>query len=376
MSDFQSILDEPDEDVTPDSPSSEPAVETPAVEAAGTREEPALDAAPETGTAPASTPITRDDGATWSENAKRWYKDGKIVAGEPPTEPSIPKVDQVAASTTPAPVAPEAPKAPEAPVAAEPFPIRVNGQRILVPGITVAPEHQDTVRALLVDAFNHRQNFPRLQAEAKQRERVSEARTEAVKAKYNGASVYLLDQVEQLLAEQPERLNMVRREVALMLREADLALPKAEAQSEQEVDLEPAARATLSGYLTELMEDLPGAKLLSAEDKQTIGKAFQRRLNAYFEEHEGEPALDTHKVKEDFEYELSIHTRAHQARETAARDAEKTAAAARFNAAQTSRPSQPPTPPKPKPVVATAPSGKGKSWDQAVKDVWNTDDDE
>ena len=368
MNDFDQILNEPDElDEQPEAAAVEPSAEpTPEPETAEVVAEAPVAEAPEV------TPITREDGATWSEKANRWYKDGKIVAGEAPAAPVTPAPEAV----TPPPVVAEAPKPEPTPVA-EPFAFRVNGKRYEIPGLVVPPEQSERVRQLLINGANHEQNFPRMQAESKQKLAQAEQRVEAVKGKYNAASVFLFDRLSQVLAEQPQELEMVKRELALMLKEADLTIPKtAPAEAEPEGVTEEAARAELAVGLRELHEDLPGAKILSAEDRAEMEQAIQADIESYFVQREDGIYLDTYKLKARYERDLKIYTRAHQAKESAARDARRVQDAARFNAGANAGHAAPPAPSKPKPALAAAPSGQKPDWDQRVNQIWREDDDE
>ena len=385
MSAFQDILDEPDEaEAASPTSASEPAVAetpveateptTPAVESR-TGEEPAPDGGTNTAATPA--PIVREDGASWSEKAQRWYKDGKIVAGEAPA----PKVEQAPEALTPAPVA-EVPKveAP-APVVAEPFTFRANGQRHAIPGLVVPPEQQELVRSLLVDGVNHRQNFGRMQAEWKQKLTQAEQMVEAKSGKYNKAAVYLFDKLQTLMAEQPQELEMTRRELALMLKEADLTIPKApeSAQADDGGVDEGAARSTLSGYVRELFEDTQdAAKYFTPEDRKDFEAHVQELIESFFVEHEGEIVMDERKVEAHFKRQLGLLQRAHQARETVTRDVQKAKAAAAFNAAQTLTPKASPVPTtrKPTPALAAASGKTEKPWSKRVDDIFAERDDE
>jgi hypothetical protein len=369
VTDFDSILNEPDEPETPVVEATEPPAEpTPEPQTEVVAEAPVAEAQPE-----AAAPITREDGATWSEKASRWYKDGKIVAGEAPAAPVTPAPEAV----TPTPVV-EAPKVETPAPVAEPFAFRVNGKRYEIPGLVVPPEQSERVRQLLINGANHEQNFPRLQSESKQKLAQAEQRVEAVKGKYNAASVFLFDRLSQVLAEQPQELEMVKRELALMLKEADLTIPKSApaADAEPEGVSEEAARAELATGLRELHEDLPGAKILSAEDRAEMEQAIQADIESYFVQREDGIYLDTYKLKARYERDLKIYTRAHQAKETAARDAKKVQDAARFNAGANAGHAAPPAPSKPKPALAAAPSGQKPDWDQRVNQIWREDDDE
>jgi hypothetical protein len=387
VSAFQDILDE-DDDVTEtpeladtstatagDEPETVAAVaETPAPVETETSA-PASDAVE-------AQPITREDGAIWSENAKRWYLNGKIVAGEAPTvtpsEPSIPK-----AETPTAPVV----EAPPAPIG-EPWQVRGAGQKHVIPGAFVTPEgkvvieaeQSQRVRDLIAAGIQHNQNYGREKQEWTQRIQQAEAAGDLKASKYNKASVYLFDKLQSVLAEHPQELDLIRRELAIELRSADLEIPRAQAQSSepQPEQVEQQFAQTLTGYLDELIDDAPRG-ILSAEDVADLRQTFARRMAAYAAEHEGAIALDTHAVKADFEREIKMAQRAQQQSAKAAADAQKAKAAAAFNAANTPvKPVSAPAKPAANRVpVTTASAKKAPSWDQRVNDIWkDTDDDE
>lgn len=367
------ILNEPDEieestavEPTPE-PTAEPTeVEAPVAEAVAEPVGEATEPAPD---------VTLPEGYKLDALGRVHGPDGRVVSKEEAEKIKAQAVPAEPAALVEAPVAPVTPDPVPVTPAAEPFTFRANGQKHAIEGLTVAPEKAELVRSLLVDGMNHRQNFPRMQAEWKQRLAQAEQMVEAKSGKYNKASVVLWDKLSQLLADQPQELEMTRREVALMLKEADMAIPQ-QPTAQPEVDeaqMEQAARATLTGYVEELFEDTPSAKqFFTDEDKKDFAAAVQHRLNAYFVEHQGEIVLDTEAVKKDFEREIRLAQRAHQARETAARDAQKAKQAAAFNAAQVAKPTATATPtkPKPTPARAAAPSGQKPGWDQSFKSAW------
>jgi hypothetical protein len=380
VSDFDDILNEADEPEVEAASTTSTEPTEPVAEAVAEETPVAAVDVPEgaDATAAEATP-TLPEGYKLDALGRVHGPDGRVVSKE-----EAERIKALAVPATPEAVVPEVPVTPEPPAvtpAPEPFTFRVNGKRHEIPGLVVPPDQQERIRALLVNGMNHEQNFPRMQQEWKQRLQQAEQMADAKSSKYNKASVFLWDKVATLLQDSPAELQMLQREVALMLKEADLSLPKAAAPAQPEVneqEMEQAARVTLTGYVNELLEDTPdAAKLFSAEDRKDLEQAFQSRLNAYFTEHEGEIVLDMHTAKRDFERELRIQQRSHQAREAAARDAQKAKAAAAFNAAQVTKPTaSTPSKPKPTPAPVAAPSGQRPGWDQSFKSAWNEDDTE
>jgi hypothetical protein len=384
---FQDILDEPDEVEAGTTTSDTATTDTVAVDVSETTEPAAPSDAtvPETHS-PAAVSPALPDGYKLDAQGRVHGPDGRVIKKE-----DAERIIAEAKAAVPAPPPPavvEAPKAPEVPATppAEPFTFRADGQRIPIEGAMLAPDGTLTipasqvanVRGMFAAAVAHRRSgdvAKQYEAKVKAAEAVGEARGQ----KYNRASVVLWDAVSQLLAEHPDRLEMLRREVALTLREADMAIPKPQAAAPSEPqDLEPAARATLDGYVSELLEDLPEAKLLAPEDQKDLRAAIQHRLNAYFELRDGQPMLSEVAVENDVKRELRMYQRSHQARESAAREAEAAKKAAAFNAAQVPKPTpKPPASARPQPAAIGAPSGaRKKGWDQAFKDVWSDKDDD
>lgn len=303
---------------------------------------------------------------------------GPVVEVAPPVAP--PKVEE----------------APKVEAVAEPFRFRVNGERFEIPGLVVPPEQSERVRQLLIQGVNHERNFPRVQAEYKQKLAVETQRAEAMKAKYNKPAVHLLDRMdaapdwffsriqnadlrEALVSEWQREMGYLTKEIGFMLREADMNTPKAPAQPEaatvdpQQEEL--AYRGLLRGYVDELLTDSPDAKLFTEQDRKDFHEAAQQMAAAYFVEHEGETVLDERRVEAHFRRELALLQRAHAARDEAARESQKIKAAAAFNSAANT-PVQPPSQPRPKPALVAAPSGTAKTKDQLFNEAWNNDDDE
>lgn len=386
MSAFDDILNSDEEQTE----TTEPTVETtePVVDAV-VAESPAPEQTEISEQAPVAEeaqPITREDGAVWSPNAKRWYRDGKIVAGEAPAEtPSEPSIPSVPA----APPVAEAPKV-EAP-AGEPFVVRGGGQRHQIPGatvdalgrVTIAPEAVPQIKALFAAGIQHNANYGREKQEWTQKIAMAEQRGESRAKMYNEVATSLFDKVMddnwlQSLIDNPHReREFLRRELALSLERAKMSIPQQAAAPEpQPEQIEQAFGQTLSRELDELLEDAPRG-ILTAEDIADMKAAFGRRMSAYAAEVDGEIMLDTHALKADFDREVKLAQRAAQQAIDAQKAAEKARAAAAFNAA-TAPKSPAPTPRKPTPtlVPATKPSGKTPDWDQSFKSAWTSDADE
>lgn len=381
MSDFQSILDEDDEPVETETPveTSENGSESaPAAAEAPTLEETETSAPVDV--AAEAQPITRDDGAVWSENAKRWYLNGKIVAGEAPAAPSEASVPSVAA-----PLTPEAPVAPIVPTfAGDPFEVRGGGRKHAIPGavidkdgwVHIPPDAKGQTASLLAAGIHHNSTWQQERQTFQQQIQQAEARAELRSKKYNDASVFLFDKLAGFLGDHPQELSMIQRELGLMLKSADLDIPKTPAQPEvSQEQIEQRFAATLTDYIDEVLETVPGG-LFTAEDIADLKATAQRRMAAYAAEHEGDLVLDTHAVKADLAREVKLAQRAQQKALEATTAAQKAKAAAAFNAANTPKPpAVPPRKPSPTPAHAAAPSGQKPSWDQAVKRAWADDDD-
>jgi hypothetical protein len=374
VSDYQDILDEPDEEsetevaeATAEAPAAE--TEIPAGEGR-TGGEPAPDAAPQ-GDAPPAPAAGLPEGYKLDALGRVHGPDGRVVSKEEAEKIKAQAVPVVPSTPVePTPVVPPTPE-PVAPPAPESFTFRANGQRMSLP-IVVPPEHHAKVRELLASGAA----WPAQRAQYEQRIKQAETAGSARSEKYNRASIFLLDKVEQLLAENPAELGMVRREIALMLKEADLTIPPA-ATASDDGPSEDDAKATIAGSLRELYEDTPEAKVLSEKDRAEILQAITDDLNAYFTEHEGEIVLDFYKLRARFTRELTSYQRAAQARDDASRAAEAKRTAAAFNAANAPKPTAPtPKPIAPKPVVTTAPSGQRPGWDKSFDAVWKNTDDE
>lgn len=330
-------------------------------------------AAPEGASPPAAGDEPDPAGKAPSQSTRPRDAHGRFIKADG-TVASDAEQAQMEQSIAP-PVAPAPTSPPVAAVpAGAPFVVRGDGQRLTMPGSTLTPqgdllvqaEHIPTYRQLIAEGLAHRGSWRQRETEYKQQIEHAGAAAEARVAKYNDASVYLFDLISDrsklaALVESPERIEMVRERLALMLERHDLNIPKtaatpAEQQPSANNDavMEQAARATLDGYLEELLES-PQAKAVydTPEKRQALGKRFQRRLNAYFQEHDGGIALHENSVDEDFKEEL-------QERLEARKLALQTAKAAEFNA--TRRPNPPAAPP----VVSTKGSGSTGNTSERV----------
>jgi hypothetical protein len=273
------------------------------------------------------------------------------------------------------PVAPAPPSPPVATPSGDPFVVRGDGQRLTMPGSTldangnllVQAEHIPTYRQLIAEGLAHRGSWRQRETEYKSQIEQASASAQAQVAKYNEASIYLFNIVsdpDQLaaLAASPDRIEMVRERLALMLERHDLKIPKAqapqaEAPAVDDGQMEQAARSTLSGYIEELLESPQAKAVYDTPDKrQALTKRFQRRLNAYFVEQDGGVALHENMVDEDFREELADRIEARKLQTAHAK-------ADAFNAARTPKPVTAP------PVVSTkGPGSTGNTSGRIFKD--------
>ena len=241
----------------------------------------------------------------------------------------------------------------------EPFVFRADGQKIPVPGASVSPdghltipaEQVPAIRQLLAEGMSHRGSWRQREQEYKQQIESASATEKARAEKYNRASVLLWDRVTNpdwlaSAAADPREVEYLRRELDLELRTADLKAPPPRATptqdpAVQEQQLETAARTALDEEV-ELLLDGPQARTLytSPDDRKALLARYQRRLNAYFVDHDGDIVLDRQVLREDFEEELKVRQEAHKA-------AKQAQDAAAFNARRNAPPVTAP------PVVST-----------------------
>lgn len=290
------------------------------------------DATPE---APAPDTTAPEPAAAPTEQAARTRDPatGRFIKADGTLEP------EAAAPTGGAPPAspPTAPQTPVVPVASDPWTFRAGGQRIPITGATVSPEGNLTipadqipnVRQLLGEGMAYRTTFRQREQEHQRAIKEAETRGSASAQKYNRASVRLWEVAEQLLGDRPQELELLRREIALELKSADLEIPKAPTQEAGEPDpqqLIGAASQMLSEYVEELLERPQAKAVYDTPDKrQALTKRLQRRLGAYFVQHEGQYALHENVVDADFEEEL-------QEKLAAKKTADDARKAAEFNA--------------------------------------------
>lgn len=362
QSDFDRAFDDDETAETPGpavSGSAEPSTPAPAVAA---EEQTAEASAPE-------TPLTREDGAIWSEKSQRWHKDGKIVAGEPP-------VVQAAASPTPV-FEPPKPEPIAPPPVGEPYWVRHAGQKVTIPHATrnpdgslnVKPEGEAQVRSLLSQALAHQQSWPQEKQRYEQRIQQAGAVATAKAEKYHNASLHLWSRLEGMLKDQPAELEYARRELALMLREADLTIPKeAETPEPDENAIRQAAMAVLTEEIDDLL-DSPAGSVFQGDERTQTSQTLLALLPAFFVEYQGETVLDRHALKRAFDERVTMQNRIREAASKAELDAKKAREALAFNAKQNTPVPVPAIRPKPnrQPVAA----GKGPTFEQA----WDSDDD-
>lgn len=265
------------------------------------------------------------------------------------------------AATPPASPPPAAtPPAPPAP-AGEPITFRAAGQRYPIPGSaidangnwTIPAEQTAQIRQLLAEGVEYRTNWRKKEQDWKTQVESAGATERARAEKYNRAAVLMFERMANqewlaAAANDPREVEYLRRELELELKSADLKAPRPAVMPAQQQDpaqqsaaLEQAARATLEDEI-ELLLETPNARALytSPDDRKALLARYQRRLNAYFTEHEGEIVLDRQILREDFEEEVT----ARQQMQKAAEDARK---AVEFNARRNA------PPPAAPPVVST-----------------------
>lgn len=231
-------------------------------------------------------------------------------------------------SPTPATPAPSTPPG-------EPFVFRADGQKIPIPGASLSPdgslkvpaEQVPAIRQLLAEGVAHRGSWRQKEQDFERRVQEAGAVQEARATKYNHAAIHLLGIVEQLMAENPRELDLVRKEVGIMLREADLKAPRIEqpkAEPPSGEQLEQAARQTLDGYLDELLETPQARAVYATEEARRAVKArYGKLLNAFFQEQEGgDVVLHENAVDAVFMEELQDKLAAREATEKARKAAE------------------------------------------------------
>ena len=384
--DFDSILNEPDEDEAP-AAASEPTSEPGDVPVAAT--EPAL-TEPVTASEPVPSAVTLPEGYTTDATGRVHRPDGTMASKDelaamakaepkPVAEPA-PAAKPVA--ETPPPVAAAPPVVPVP--AAQPFLFRADGQRIPVEGAMLAPDGTLTIpaaqvaqiRTLLAAGVRHNGTYVQERKQWEEKASTASAAEKARAEKYNAVSLKLFDVVERLLVDKPEEFASLRRELALDLREADLNAPKTTpVASPDEAVLERNARTTLQDAVDEYFDNPTAAALFSPDDRKELNAAVQQMLNAYFVDQDGEILLDLHALRAHLDREVKLQQRARQVSADAEATARKAREAAAFNAANVARPA--PTLKRPTPALVAAPSGAPtKSWDQRVNDIFKDTDDE
>ena len=390
--DFNAAFND-ESDVVTETPVAE--IETPVVPAVA--ESPALVETANADPAPVAEeaqPITREDGATWSENAKRWYLNGKIVAGEAPEAPSQP-------STPSVPVAPVVETKATEP---DPYWVRASGQKTTIPhtyrnadgSLVVKPEGTAIVQRLLTQGIAHEQSWPAEKQRYEQALALEKQTATAQSGKYNKAALTLADAVlggpdadpslltailrdlppevhDRVMATWQREAGYIRRDVSHVLKAADLEIPKA--PPPQEMDQATLIATVQRGTIEEtesILDEL--GRDLTPEQKKEISDAMLTHFKTFWDEREelgGELGLDRHALKAAIEREVKVFHRIRQAALTAEMEAKKVRDAAAFNARQNTPAPTPAKPAKPRVPVAAGPNN-GPSFD----DAWNAEDDD
>ena len=403
--DTSRMMDQSTMDAAWNDDSEEAVTETPVAEIVPTEAVAESPAPVETSTeAPApvaeeAQPITREDGATWSEKAKRWYLDGKIVAGDAP------------AAETPAAVAPSNPSTPQAapteaakPVEPSPYWVRHAGQKTTIPhtlrnadgSLVVSPEGVPIVSELFTQALAHRQSWPQQKAEYEQRLQLAEQTAAAKSGKYNRAAITLADAVlgspeadpsllTAILRDLPPEVHdrvvstcqresgYIRRDVDHVLKAADLEIPKAPAPQEMDpAQVIAAVRHSTSEETESLLDEL--GRDLTPEQRKDISDAMLTHFKTFWDEREelgGELGLDRHALKAAIEREVKVFARIREAALQAERVAAERAKATAFNSRQNTPPPTPAKPAKPRVTATVSADHKGPTFEQA----WEIEDD-
>ncbi len=265
---------------------------------------------------------------------------------------------------------------PPPPTAPTPFVFRADGQKIPIPGSTVAPDGSLTIpadqvpqiRQLLSEGVTHRGSW-RKERESFQRQ-VTDA-TAAEKAqteKYHRVGTRMFEAITnpewlKMASEDPREVQHFIRELGLEMKEANLTVPKQPAErapdaGTAQAELQTAARDTLAEYVEELLDTPQGkAAYPTAKDRQEVVARYARRMAAYFVDQQGDVALHENAVDADFQDELQWR---HSARDAAL----KATKAAEFNAKRNQPNAAPP------PVVsAKGPGSTGSSGARTFKDA-------
>lgn len=315
--------------------------------------------APDTPASPAPVAETAPADPSGESSRPRDPKTGRFIKADGSLASDAEQAAIEASIASPEAPAPASP--PPAPATAgTPFVVRGDGQRFQFPDATlteagdlmVKASQVPNLRMLISEGLAHKGSWRQKEQEYKQQIEQAGATERAQAEKYNKAAVRLwnaLSNPEFLAAasRDPREIEYLRREVELELRQADMEAPRPAMQEPQGSEPDPqalqeSARATLKGYVEELLER-PQAKTVydTPEKRQALEKRLQRRLAAYFTELEdGSVALHENAVDADFEEELNDRLAARQ-------EAEKARKAAEFNAKRNA------PPPNVPPVVST-----------------------
>lgn len=329
-----------------------------AEEATTPAEVPATPDAPES---PAPVAETAPADPTGESSRPRDPKTGRFIKADGTLASDAEQATMEAES----PASPQPPTpAPPAPTG-DPFVFRASGEKITLPDATLNPDGDLVVKAgqvpflrqLLAEGVEHRRTFRTREQEWNQKVEQAKATETARADKYNRAAVMLFEAVSSqdwltAAAADPREVQYLIRELGLELQKADLTIPKTEVPKDagptepDPVAIEHDARATLKGYIEELLER-PQAKAVydTPKKRQALERRLQRRLAAYFTQLEdGSIALHENRVDEDFDDELNERLAIKQEADRRAEEARK---AAEFNARRAAPPAPVP------PVVST-----------------------
>ena len=262
--------------------------------------------------------------------------------------------------------------------AGEPFVFRADGQKIPIPGSTLAPDGSlsippdqvPVIRQLLAEGVSHRGSWRQKEQEYQRRIEEASSVEKARADKYNHAAVFLFDKVNdpnwlQALVNDPEReLGLLRRELGLELKQREIVAPRVQEQVQQqepdEAQLTAAFGAALTDEVDELLEDPRIRGVFSPEDVKDLKDDFIARMAAYAAQIDGEYFVDRQAVKRAFDREVKLLQRAQKAREDAVKAAE-------FNARRAQpAPNLPPVVSTKAPPAAPATAGTGPS----SRDEW------
>lgn len=325
--------------------------------------------APEATVAPAGDEPAAADTSTAAARARD--EKGRFTKAEREAAEAL-----AAAEPTVAPVV-ASPPAPSAPPPAMPWTFRAGGQRIPIQGATVSPEgtlqipadQVPNIRQLLGEGMAYRTTFRQKEQEWQTKVESAGAVEKARAEKYNEAAVMLWGMIEnpetlRALAENPERVELLKERLALKLQASDLRAPRptvAENQQDPAAEqqaFQQAAREAFDEELDDFLEHPAYKQAFTGDELQKLKDRMGARWTAYFTDEQGETVLDRHALKAELDYEAGL-------RRTAQEHAAKLADLAAKNAAkQVTAPAVPSVvPAKGSPAPSDTPAKKDKlAW--------------